>query len=110
MDVGIMPYTGCKCFERNVCHWCNKMGKMQKCARCGCAWYCSQKCQKRHYEHSHKDWCKANSKISWSFVPLCKYDTAESGNVRDSVKKFLKNERKTQKKEKKKKKNKKRGM
>jgi hypothetical protein len=40
-----------------VCHNCHeKEIKLQKCARCGCAMYCSRKCQKDHWKN-HKKQC-----------------------------------------------------
>ena len=44
--------------NNDVCHKCHKKEiKLQKCAKCKCAMYCSRKCQKDHWKH-HKKQCK----------------------------------------------------
>jgi hypothetical protein len=63
MSTEVSQVTNNKCDKEN----CNEEGKL-KCSACGLVNYCSQTCQKSHW-NSHKIFCKANRKSSVPSMP-----------------------------------------
>ena len=51
--------------ESEVCDNCNVVqnvsihGRLKRCARCKVKMYCSKKCQREHWNKTHKHFCKS---------------------------------------------------
>lgn len=47
-----------------------KIGEFEKCESCLCAYYCSKKCQKKHWKNGHKKQCKKKTNTKRCSVQL----------------------------------------
>ncbi len=57
-EKGLEEATPCLDAMKSRCFSCGKTGKMKRCPRCNCAFYCSRECQAAAWNGGHKAACK----------------------------------------------------